>query len=777
MKAINKSLTLSSFPDWMISFLLPIYCTGLGFSPAQTTRMFALHSLFLLLGKLVSGRLCDRVGRRVVFLAGLVLMSGAYLLLAFAQGAALLYSSQVLDGAASALLAVSTYAMLADRSGENMAIDRGRQSAASNRGALYGVFLYFMLLTWLGFGQGWKAFFLLCAVLTLLGAANNYKDLPADQGTAVQPSAPKMDWRALLASRVGGLLAVRTLMALALNMLGAVVVLVMMGRFGEDMMLIGLTCLLPSCLLTWLMPKIGAQVKRIGERKAFLCCGVLALFFLAFLANSRQPVSFGLGWAGYQVAVTGLCLSIDAVFSFSITEKQEDASSPLVGQLSGLYSCSINLGSTISALVSGLLLERFGDLTPFLVTAVLLALTVLAFWKAAGGPDGGDGGRGGNVVLQGCQHINTLVDFQYKRKFVAQNGQNGSGNRCYGKSAPDLIIKVPVGTVVKNAESGQIMADIADETPVIIAHGGKGGWGNSHFASPTRQIPRYAKPGLPGESFELILELKLLADVGLVGYPNVGKSTLISVVSGAKPVIANYHFTTLTPVLGVVKVAEEKSFVMADIPGLIEGASDGVGLGHEFLRHVERCRLIVHVVDVSGSEYRDPKEDFKTINRELANFSEELSKRDQIVVANKSDIATEEQIEDFRQFVEEQGYPFFCISAATRKGIEPLVYAISQKLDELPPIKRFEVNYVPVMPESGEDKWKFEIHVDEDGVYVVEADWLVKVLGMVNLEDEESLGYFQRVLRQSGIIDKLEEMGINEGDTVSILNFEFDYLR
>ena len=292
MKAINKSLTLSSFPDWMISFLLPIYCTGLGFSPAQTTRMFAMHSLFLLLGKLVSGRLCDRVGRRVVFLAGLVLMSGAYLLLAFAQGAALLYSSQVLDGAASALLAVSAYAMLADRSGENMAIDRGRQSAASNWGALYGVFLYFMLLTWLGFGQGWKAFFLLCAVLTLLGAANNYKGLPADQGTAVQPSAPKMDWRALLASRVGGLLAVRTLMALALNMLGAVVVLVMMGRFGEDMMLIGLTCLLPSCLLTWLMPKIGAQVKRIGERKAFLCCGVLALFFLAFLANSRQPVSW-----------------------------------------------------------------------------------------------------------------------------------------------------------------------------------------------------------------------------------------------------------------------------------------------------------------------------------------------------------------------------------------------------------------------------------------------------------------------------------------------------
>ena len=385
---------------------------------------------------------------------------------------------------------------------------------------------------------------------------------------------------------------------------------------------------------------------------------------------------------------------------------------------------------------------------------------------AAGGPDGGDGGRGGNIVLQGCESINTLIDFKYKRKFIAQNGQNGGTNRCFGKSAPDLVIKVPVGTVVKNAESGQVMADIVDESPVVIARGGKGGWGNSHFATPTRQIPRYAKPGIPGEGFELILELKLLADVGLVGYPNVGKSTLISVVSGAKPVIANYHFTTLTPVLGVVKVAEEKSFVMADIPGLIEGASDGVGLGHEFLRHVERCRLIVHVVDVAGSEGRDPKEDFATINKELANFSEELSTREQIVVANKSDIATEEQ-----------GYAFFCISAATRQGVEPLVHAIFHKLEQLPPIKRFEVNYVPVMPEKDEDKWKFEINVDEDGVYVVEADWLVKVLGMVNLEDEESLGYFQRVLRQSGIIDRLEEMGINEGDTVSILNFEFDYIR
>lgn len=398
-------------------------------------------------------------------------------------------------------------------------------------------------------------------------------------------------------------------------------------------------------------------------------------------------------------------------------------------------------------------------------------------YVAAGGPDGGDGGKGGNVVLVGSRSINTLIDFKYKRKFTAQNGESGGTKRCSGKSGKDLVIQVPIGTVVKNGESGQVMADITDETPVVIARGGNGGWGNSHFATPTRQIPRYAKPGIPGESFELVLELKLLADVGLVGFPNVGKSTLISVVSGAKPIIANYHFTTLTPVLGVVKVEENRSFVMADIPGLIEGASDGVGLGHDFLRHVERCRLIVHVVDVSGSEGRDPREDFVAINRELANFSEELSQRQQIVVANKSDIAAEEDIQAFGEFIREQGYPFFVLSAATRQGARELVQAIARKLEELPPVKRFEVDYVPQQANpTGEDRWKFEIRV-VDGVYLVEADWLVKVFGMVNLEDEESLGYFQRVLRSSGVIDRLEEMGIQEGDTVSILNFEFDYIR
>lgn len=398
-------------------------------------------------------------------------------------------------------------------------------------------------------------------------------------------------------------------------------------------------------------------------------------------------------------------------------------------------------------------------------------------YVAAGGPDGGDGGKGADIVLQGNLHMNTLIDFRYKRKFTALNGDNGSTKRCSGKSAPDLIIQVPVGTVIKNAESGKVMADIVDETPVVLAKGGKGGWGNSHFATPTKQIPRYSKPGLPGESLELILELKLLADVGLIGFPNVGKSTLISVVSGAKPIIANYHFTTLTPVLGVVKIAEQKSFVMADIPGLIEGASDGLGLGHEFLRHIERCRLLVHIVDVSGSEGRDPKEDFAAINNELANFSEELSTRQQIVAANKCDIASPESVEEFKLYIESLGYEFYPISAATNQGTQDLVDALACKLDTLPPIKRFEVDYVPeVIDLNNADKWKFDIHV-VDGIYMVEADWFMKVLGMVSLEDEESLAYFQRILRTSGIIDKLEEMGIKEGETVRILNFEFDYIH
>ncbi|MEM1484067.1 GTPase ObgE [Oscillospiraceae bacterium PP1C4] len=397
-------------------------------------------------------------------------------------------------------------------------------------------------------------------------------------------------------------------------------------------------------------------------------------------------------------------------------------------------------------------------------------------YVAAGGPDGGDGGRGGNVIFVADTNLSTLVDFKFKRRYFADAGQPGSTKRCNGRNAPDMIIKVPKGTVVRNAQTGRIMADLSEAEPVVVAHGGKGGWGNSHFATPTRQVPRFSKPGLPGEQYDVELELKLLADVGLVGFPNVGKSTLLSVVSAAKPEIANYHFTTLTPVLGVVSVSEGKSFVMADIPGLIEGASEGVGLGHEFLRHVERCRLIVHVVDVSGIEGRDPIEDFKAINAELENFNLELASRPQIVAANKCDMASEEQLVRFREFIEEQGHQLFEISAPINQGTQPLIYAVSQMLDTLPPIKQYEIDHVPLAETERLARNVFNITV-EDGVYIVDADWLMPTLGMVDMDDYESLQYFQRVLRSSGIIDKLEEMGIEEGDTVSILNFEFDYIR
>lgn len=399
-------------------------------------------------------------------------------------------------------------------------------------------------------------------------------------------------------------------------------------------------------------------------------------------------------------------------------------------------------------------------------------------YVAAGGPDGGDGGRGGDVVFQVDDNFSTLIDFRYKRKYVADRGENGSGRNCTGKSAQPLIIKVPRGTVIRDAKSGRIMADMSTDEPKVLAKGGNGGKGNVHFATSTRQIPKFAKPGYPGEEFEVTLELKLLADVGLVGYPNVGKSTLISVVSAAKPKIANYHFTTLTPVLGVVRVDEEKSFVMADIPGLIEGAGDGVGLGHEFLRHVERCRLIVHVVDVSGIEGRDPSEDFEVINAELAKFNEELAERPQIVAANKSDMATEEQIEKFRKYIEDKNIPFFCISAATTQGTAELINKVSEVLDTLPPIREFEAEPIPkeeLDEMLGVDK-KFEVTVEDD-VYYVEAPWIQPIMRTVDPDDYSSLQYFQRVLINSGIIAKLEEMGIQEGDTVSLEGFEFAYIN
>lgn len=397
-------------------------------------------------------------------------------------------------------------------------------------------------------------------------------------------------------------------------------------------------------------------------------------------------------------------------------------------------------------------------------------------YVASGGPDGGDGGKGGNIIFQVDDNLSTLADFRYKRKYAAQRGENGRGNRCFGKSAPDLIVKVPRGTLVKDAETGRLLADMSGDEPQIIAKGGRGGWGNTHFATPTRQTPRFAKPGTPGEELEVQLELKLLADVGLVGFPNVGKSTLVSVVSEAKPNIADYHFTTLTPVLGVVRMGEGSSFVMADIPGLIEGAWKGVGLGHQFLRHVERCRLLVHIVDVAGSEGRDPMEDFRIINGELEKFNADLARRPMLVAGNKCDLATEEQIEAFRRFVEEQGYEFFPIMAPIRQGVDDLMNAVLTRLSQLPPILRYEAEQPALEPVETMQRGKVEITC-EDGVYFVRAPWLLKIMNSVNFDEMDSFRYFQRVLTQTGVIDALREAGVQEGDTVDLYDLEFDFVE
>lgn len=394
---------------------------------------------------------------------------------------------------------------------------------------------------------------------------------------------------------------------------------------------------------------------------------------------------------------------------------------------------------------------------------------------AAGGPDGGDGGRGGNIVFKVDDNLATLADFRYKRKYKAENGADGSGSHRNGKKGKDLIIRVPRGTVIREAESGAVMADMSGDEEFIGAKGGNGGWGNSHFATSTRQAPRFAKSGAPGEEWEVSLELKLIADVGLLGFPNVGKSSLISVVSEAKPIVGDYHFTTIIPVLGVVRMGPEKSFVMADIPGLIEGASEGVGLGHEFLRHVERCRMLVHIVDVAGSEGRDPIEDFEKINEELEKFNPELAKCPQIVAGNKIDLATDEQLERFRKYIESKGYEYYEIVAPIAHGTKELINAVARKLDTLPPVKRYESEEIPVsvFERKSGDGFTVTVH---DGVYIVEADWLYRILCKTDLDDYESLQYFQRVLQQKGVIDALIEKGISEGDTVSIYDLEFDYV-
>lgn len=392
-------------------------------------------------------------------------------------------------------------------------------------------------------------------------------------------------------------------------------------------------------------------------------------------------------------------------------------------------------------------------------------------YVAKGGPDGGDGGRGGNIVFEVAEGENTLLNFKYRRKFVAPNGGDGMAKKFHGKGGEDLIIPVPRGTVIRDPESGLVIHDMSDGLPYIAAKGGKGGWGNTHFATPTRQVPRFAKSGTKGAERNVVLELKMLADVGLVGFPNVGKSTLLSEVTAARPKIANYHFTTLSPNLGVVTVYG-KSFVMADIPGLIEGAGDGLGLGHDFLRHIDRCRLILHIFDISASEREDPLSDILSINAELRKYSPELASRPQILVGNKIDMGySEEHLERVKEFAEANGCELFLISGGLSEGVPELMKAVSQKLAELPPITYYEEEYVEI-PEEYSTEVSVEI---VDGVYTVTGEWLIRLCNDVNFDDYESLQYFQRVLRDKGVIKALEDAGIEEGQTVDIYGIEFEF--
>ena len=396
-------------------------------------------------------------------------------------------------------------------------------------------------------------------------------------------------------------------------------------------------------------------------------------------------------------------------------------------------------------------------------------------YVAQGGPDGGDGGRGGSIVFLADPNMNTLLDFRFKSKYTAENGVDGAAGNCTGKRGEDLIIKVPVGTVIREAESGAVVADMdtAGETRTIL-HGGRGGWGNRHFATPTRQAPNFAKPGIKTEVHTFLLELKTIADVGLVGYPNVGKSTILSVVTSAKPKIGNYHFTTLTPNLGIVR-RHGKDIVLADIPGLIEGAADGAGLGHDFLRHVERTRLLLHVLDIAGSEGRDPVEDFDQINHELANYGE-LAERPQIVVCNKSDLPdSEENVARLKAHLAELGldYPVFVVSAATHQGFDALLDKTGDMLEALPPIVHFEEE---VSYDDSVKPGTFEV-VRDGAVFEVVGSSMQRLIDSVNFDDEESMSWFHRTLRKWGVIDALRKAGAQEGDTVRIIDMEFDFVE
>ena len=398
-------------------------------------------------------------------------------------------------------------------------------------------------------------------------------------------------------------------------------------------------------------------------------------------------------------------------------------------------------------------------------------------YVASGGPDGGDGGHGGSVILRVNDNLSTLLDFRYKRKYSAQAGANGQGRSMSGKRGENLIIQVPRGTVVRDAETNAVIVDMSTGEDFVLAKGGRGGWGNGHFATPTRQVPRFAKSGLKGQERDVILELKLLADVGLVGFPNVGKSTLLSVTSNARPKIANYHFTTLFPNLGVIYVDEGVSFVMADIPGIIEGAAEGAGLGHDFLRHIDRCRLLVHVVDVSGSEGRDPVEDFHAICEELHNYSVDLGDRPMIVAANKCDLLMPESdnLERLRQVVEEAGCELYEISAGTTQGTRNLMRIVAEKLRTLPPVTIYEPEYVEVIETMGDPK---DIEIEHLGnTWVIYSPWLERMVMDINFDDYESRNYFDIQLRKIGLFTRLEEMGIQDGDVVSIYDLEFEYQR
>lgn len=398
-------------------------------------------------------------------------------------------------------------------------------------------------------------------------------------------------------------------------------------------------------------------------------------------------------------------------------------------------------------------------------------------YVAKGGPDGGDGGKGGDVIFVTDEGKNTLLDYRYRHKFAAENGKDGMPAKCHGRNGADLVLPVPKGTVIRVAESGKILKDMSDSEPYVCLKGGKGGFGNKHFATPTRQVPRFAKNGIEGQELELVLELKMIADIGFIGMPSVGKSTLLSKVSAARPKIAEYHFTTLSPNLGVVSVGEE-TFVCADIPGLIEGASEGAGLGHEFLRHIERCRMLVHVVDISESEGRNVIEDIKTIDGELESYSAELAARPQLIVANKCD-ALDRDITDvsaFEAYASETGRDIAYISAATGEGVKELIYLMKKKLDVLPPLTVYET-------EVTEDEL-FDSELDEgitvtrkDGVWEVEGELLYRIMGRINFDDRESMAYFDRTMRRYGIFESMEKQGVKDGDTVSLYGFEFEYIK